>query len=372
MIRNVKRAASLVGIVAITAGAVVGCNPSDNGPSPVNVPDGLTMQKGELVAEGASSQQNAIAILGALYTAANPGATLAYNPTGSGSGRNNFVAGQVDFAGSDSPLKEEQIEPAKERCNGYDAWHLPLAIGPVAIAYHLDNGPAEVNLTAETVAKIFNGTITNWDDAEIQASNPDVVMPGTTIHVIYRSDESGTSDNFQKFLKNAAPDEWDTAGQKFPQAVGAGANGSNGVATEVNNINGGITYAEYGFVKQNKNLKAANIDFGAGQAVGISEESVNKALDKLEFKGEGHDLVVDSDALYGQKEEGAYPLILTTYEIVCSGGYSQAVENRVKDFLRVALENQEEVATAGFIPVRGEHRARLEEAVNAIGSGSSS
>lgn len=369
MIRNIKRTASILGVVAIGSAALVACGDSgssEGGDAKVNTSvEGLNGESGELVAEGASSQQNAMAIFGAAYQDTVEGASLAYNPTGSGSGRTNFVAGQVDFAGSDSPLKEEETPKAKERCGGNDAWHLPMVIGPVAVAYNLE-GIDNLNLSVDTIAAIFKGDIKKWNDEKIAADNEGVELPDQDISVIVRSDESGTSDNFQKFL-GAASDNWDTEGQQFPvPSNGSSANGSNGVATETNNIPGAITYVEFDFVHQNDSINAATIDFGAGPTE-LNNENVNTALEALEFKGEGHDMIVDSEALFQQSQEGSYPLILTTYEIVCSAGYDPAVQNRVQDFLNVALANQEAVAERGFIPVEGTHLERLQAAVDALG-----
>ena len=178
-------------------------------------------------------------------------------------------------------------------------------------------------------------------------------------------DRSGTSDNFQKFLKATAPAEWDTTGKAFPSAVGSGANSSTGVVGEVKKTDGAITYVESGFAKA-ENLGIANIDFGNGP-VELNKDSVNKALANIDFAGEGHNLVVDAESLFQINDAGAYPLVLTTYEIVCSAGYDAETSARVKDFLTVALNNQDEnLEKIGYIPVDGEYKAALEEAVDAI------
>ncbi|MGP6174532.1 phosphate ABC transporter substrate-binding protein PstS [Corynebacterium sp. A21] len=365
MIRNFKRTASLLGVVAAGSLALVACSESETGSEGTDAAaiEGLSGTTGQLVSEGASSQQNAMDYFNIKYQEAVSGASLAYNASGSGSGRTNFVAGQVAFAGSDSPLSDDQVEPAAERCEGNEAWHLPLVIGPVAVAYNLE-GVDTLNLSTETIAQIFLGEITNWNDEAIAAENEGVELPDQDISVIYRSDESGTSDNFQKFL-GANSEAWTTDGQQFPSAVGAGANGSNGVATETSNVAGAITYVEAGFADQS-GLGVANIDFGNGP-VELNPESVGVALDNLEFLGEGHNMVVDSDAMYAIDAAGAYPLVLTTYEIVCSAGYDAETSAMVKDFLTVALESQDDdLAGLGYIPVTGAHHERLVAAVEAI------
>ncbi len=377
MIRNFKRTAAVLGIVAAGSMTLVACGDesdtgndttgttADSGSENGDSASGLSGATGQLVGEGASSQQNAMDYFNIKYQEATNGdASLAYTASGSGSGRTNFVGGQVAFAGSDSPLSEDQVEPAAERCGGNEAWHLPFVIGPVAIAYNLE-GVEELSLSIPTVAKIFNGEITTWNDEAIAAENEGVELPDTPISVVYRSDESGTTDNFQQFLSTAAPEDWESEGQVFPSAVGAGANGSNGVATEVSNIDGGITYVESGFAQQ-QGLGIANLDFGAGP-VELNSETVGTALDAMEFQTEGNNMVVDTEALFAQNQEGSYPLVLTTYEIVCSAGYDEETSNLVKDFLTVALDSQDEDLEAlGYIPVTGTHHERLTEAVAAI------
>lgn len=382
MIRNFKRTAAIAGVVAVSSASLVACGDSDDNAESTAVESAteaassdenndnnddqnsgeyeLTGQEGTLVAEGASSQQNAMDYFASVYASEVPGAQLAYTPSGSGAGQKNFIANQAVFAGSDSPLKDDQIQAAADRCGGNEAWHLPFVIGPVAIAYNLD-GVDELNLTVDNIVEIFQGVITTWNDPKIAENNEGVELPDTPINVFYRSDESGTSDNFQKFLAAASDGKWESTGKAFPNAVGTGANGSSGVAQEVNATDGAITYVEAGFAD-----KTANIDFGNGP-VELTEEAVEKTLDNLEFTTEGHNMVVDSEKLFTTDAEGAYPLLLTTYEIVCSAGYDEETSNMVKDFLNVALDSQdEELADEGFIPVKGAHAKRLREAINAI------
>ncbi len=324
----------------------------------------LSDTQGELRGEGASSQQKAMEQFGVAYSSAVPGAVLAYNATGSGAGQKQFIADQVDFGGSDSPLDEEQAAAAAKRCGDNPAWHLPMVVGPVAVAFHLD-GVDDLNLSVDTVAKIFKGDIRNWNDKAIAAENEGVDLPDMPIDVLYRAEESGTSDNFQSFLKTATDGLWEDEGKTFPTRVGSGAQGSSGVADQVKATNGSITYVESGFATAN-DLGIANLDFGAGPTE-LNAETVNKALDEVSFSGEGNDLVVDSEALFSMKEEGAYPLALTTYEIVCSAGYDEETSARVKDFLHTVLDNQnDQLEEAGYIPLAGSFKEKLETAVDAI------
>ena len=361
---TMKRASAAAATLFAGSLILTGCSNADNneGGSSEGSRE-MEEATGELRGEGASSQDNAIQnIFGPAFS--STGATLAYNASGSGDGQKKFIAGQADFAGSDSPLKDDQIADAKKRCDGNDAWHLPMVIGPVALAYNIE-GVDSLNLTIDNIVEIFDGTITKWNDEKIAENNEGVELPDQNISVIYRSDESGTSDNFQKFLASASDGKWTGEGKAFPKEVGIGKEGSTAVAEEVNATAGAITYVESGYAAD-LDLGVANIDFGAG-AVELNDDTVNKALENVQFKSEGNDMVVDSKALFASKDEGAYPLVLTTYEIVCSKGYDEETKNMVKDFLTVVLESQdEELADAGFIPVKGEFAEKLKASVDAI------
>ena len=368
-----KRTATIVGAVAVSSAALVACgNSAEDSASSATSAAGsaaseatgsgseLTGQTGQLVAEGATSQKNAIEYFGSRYSEEVPGANIAYNATGSGNGIKNFIGNQAVFAGSDSALKDDEAQQAAQRCGGNEAWHLPFVIGPVAIAYNLE-GVDNLNLTVDNVVEIFQGTITNWNDPKIAEANPGAELPDQNISVVFRSDESGTTDNFQKFLAAASDGKWTGSGKAFPASVGAGANGSTGVAEQVNSTPGAITYVEAGYA-ENK----ANIDFGNGP-VELNPDTVGKALDTMAFKTQGHNMVVDADALFASNEADSYPLVLTTYEIVCSAGYDEQTRNMVKDFLNVSLDSQDdELAAEGFIPVKGAHADRLREAIAAI------
>lgn len=361
MLNKNRRLAAVIGLTAAAGLTLTACSEGGGNNSEV---EGLADVSGELQGEGATSQQRAMDQFAALFEMNSPGSTLSYNATGSGAGQTRFIAGEVAFAGSDSPLDEGQAEEAAERCGGNEAWHLPLVIGPVAVAYNLDG--QEVALSPELIAQIFNGDITNWNDPAIAELN-DGELPDQDITVVYRSEESGTSDNFMTFLSAAAPEAWPhEASKSFPSATGSGANGSAGVVDEVSQIPGAITYVESGFAKD-KDLGIAEIDFGHG-AVELNPETVGKALDNLTYSGEGHNMVVDADALFSMDEEGAYPLVLTTYEIVCSSGYDDQTRDLLKNFLTVALEEgqNEELEAVGYIPVQGEFKDKLHDAVEAI------
>ena len=323
--------------------------------------------KNEVTAEGSTAQQNAIAVFNQVWGQVCEGKNLSYNPTGSGAGREQFIAKQVDFAGSDSPLADEQIQQAADRCGGNPAWNLPLVFGPIAMAYNIE-GVDKLVLNGDVLGKIFQGQVTKWNDPAIAGLNAGATLPDTVITPIYRSDSSGTTDNFQKYLTAAAP-PWNSLPAPLVQDCGAGegAQKSAGVVQAVQATPGSIGYVEKGFAEQ-AGVPFAQIDSGAG-AVELTDESAGKAIDAAKFAAEGNDLSLDLNSLYGTKEAGAYPLVLATYEIVCSKGYDAETAEAVKSFLTVAAsQGQEGLSEAGYIPLPDTFKERLVGSIDAISS----
>ena len=325
--------------------------------------------KNSLTAEGSTAQQNAIALFNQVWGQKCQGKNLAYNPTGSGAGREQFVAKNVDFAGSDSAIKEEQAAQAAERCGGNPAWNLPLVFGPIAMAYNIE-GVEGLVLNGDTLAKIFQGQITKWNDPAIAALNEGKTLPDTDITPIFRSDSSGTTDNFQKYLEAASAGAWTKGdGSEFQGGAGEGAQKSAGVAQAVQATPGAIGYVEKGFADQ-AGLPYAQINTGAG-AVELTDESAGKAIDAAKFAAEGNDLTLDLASLYGTKEAGAYPLVLATYEVVCSNGYDAETAAAVKSFLTVAAnDGQAGLSSAGYVPLPEKFKERLLTSIEAIGPAS--
>ena len=187
--------------------------------------------KKKLLASGSTAQENAIEQFVYAYIRACPGYTLDYNANGSGAGVQQFVSNETDLAGSDKPLDPAKGEPdrAQERC-GSPAWDLPAVFGPIAVTYNV-GGVSSLNLDGPTTAKIFNGTITTWNDPAIKALNADVNLPATPINVVFRSDKSGTTYNFQKYLDAASDGAWGKGtDETFDGGVGQGASGNEGTS----------------------------------------------------------------------------------------------------------------------------------------------
>jgi len=372
-----RQLASLTGVALIGTFALTGCGSDNNATATPGASGGTTTTtgadcpKGTLNGEGSSAQKNALDQAATDFQdQCGSTATVNYNPTGSGAGIKQFIAGQVDFAGSDSVLKDkakegstsiEQVD-ADTAC-GSPAWNLPMVTGPIAVAYNL-KGVDKLVLTPAVTAKIFDGTIKTWNDPAIVAINKDVTLPGQAIKVFFRSDESGTTENFTKYLNTAAAAQWPTAPAKKWTGKGEGKEKSAGVANAVKATEGGVTYAEWSYAKDNQ-LGMAQIDNGSGP-VELTGEAVGKAVSAAEQVGTGNNLALKLD--YATKEAGAYPILLVTYEIVCSKAKDPAKAALLKAFLKsfAAPAEQAKLQEIGYAPLPAEVQTKVAAAIDAL------
>jgi len=290
-------------------------------------------------------------------------AKIDYQGTGSGAGIQAFIAGTADFAGSDSALKPEEQPKADAKCQGGQALNLPMVIGPIAVVYNLQ-GADNLQLDAPTLAKIFAGKITKWNDPAIASQNSGAKLPTTAIQTVHRSDESGTTDNFTKYLSKTASSDWTFDHAKAWKAPGGtGAKGSDGVASAVKSSAGALAYVELSFA-ENSDLQKAKIKNGAGEYTELTGESAGKTIGGAKITGTGNDLKMDID--YATKEAGAYPIVLVTYEIACSKGSSKAAA--IKGFLTYTSSTggQSSLGDLGYAPLPESLRSKVETAVAAI------
>ena len=369
---KLMRHGAVLALVAAGALALAACG---SNPTPAGGGGGASASNGSaacggkknLNAEGSSAQKNAIDVFVQAYQQQCAGYNVAYNPTGSGAGVKQFNAGLVDFGGSDSALNvtNGEVAAAQQRCKGNPAWNLPMVFGPVAIAYNVP-GVTDLVINGETIAKIFNGGIKTWNDPAIAALNSGKQLPAQPINVIYRSDQSGTTDNFQQYLQAAGKGAWtQPAGRTFNGGVGTGSQGSAGVAQSIAGAPGTIGYIELSYAQDNK-LAMAQLDAGSGP-VALTDASVGKAIAAAKVTGQGNDLRLDLKSVYGANTAGAYPLILATYEIVCSKGYDPDQVQAVKAFLTAAATaGQGQLPAAGYAPLPAEFQQKLLTAIQAI------
>lgn len=311
----------------------------------------LECPAGTLTGAGSTAQGTAMDETIAAYAAkCNNKAKITYAGTGSGDGIAKFTAKQVDWAGSDSALKvDSEVGKAKDACSA-DALHLPMVAGPIAVVFNVD-GVDKLTLKTETVAKIMKGQIKTWDDAEIKAQNPNAKLPSADITVYFRSDSSGTTDNFTNFLNKAAGSVWTDKHDKAWKGVGQGKEKSTGIQQAMQQNKNSISYVEWSFAKDG-NIKVAQIDNGAGP-VELTAQSAGKAVEAAKITGTGNDLRMELE--YKDTKAGVYPIVLVTYEIVCSAGTPSKADNAglLKDFLTfyASSENQSDLQKLGYAPL---------------------
>jgi phosphate transport system substrate-binding protein len=223
--------------------------------------------------------------------------------------------------------------------------HLPLVIGPIALAYNVA-GVGGLRLASATIAKIFNGKVTAWNDKVIATDNPDVVLPATPIRAVHREDSSGTTANFTRFLAGTAKADWpyEPAGA-WPARGGVAVTGSDRLAAAIARTDGAIGYVEASYARVNE-LATALVGDSHGEFVPPSDEAAASAVAAARPSG-GDDLRLQFDYqnLYG----GAYPLVQVTYEVVCRSGTSAVA----RGFLAYAASpaGQAVASKAGYAPL---------------------
>src|SRR5262245_10642268 len=211
------------------------------------------------------------------YTKAYPEVQVNYQSVGSGAGIQQLTQKTVDFGATDAPMTDEQMQAA----GGADAVdHVPVTLGAVAITYNVPDLQQPIKLDGATLGDIFLGNITNWNDPKIAALNSGVTLPDLPIAVVHRSDGSGTSNIFTTYLSSVSPAFKDQvgAGLSVEWPTGIGAKGSEGVAGQVKQVAGGITYVELAYAQQNQ-LATADIQNSAGSFVAPSADGATACAD---------------------------------------------------------------------------------------------
>jgi phosphate transport system substrate-binding protein len=183
---------------------------------------------------------------------------------------------------------------------------------------------------------------------------------------IYRVDSSGTTDNLQRYLTTAAPESWSKGvGTEFLGGVGEGAAKSSGVVQAVHTVRGAIGYVEKGFADQ-AGMPYAQIDTGSGP-VPLTNDTAANAVNAIAFVASGNDLVLDLNPMYATHQSGTYPLVLASYEIVCSEGYDSQTALAIKSFLTTAADDgQAGLPSDGYVPLPDKVKERLITAINAM------
>jgi phosphate transport system substrate-binding protein len=323
---------------------------------------------GTVSGAGSSAQQAAQEAWKAGFQTKNSAVTVNYDPSGSGAGVEQFLAGAVPFAGSDAYLADDQLSQSKKPCNGATALEVPVYISPIALIYNLQ-GVSKLQLSPTTAAKIFSGKITTWNDPAIKADNPGAKLPSTKITAVHRSDDSGTTNNFTDYLHQTAPSDWSSpAGETWPFKSGEGANGTSGVVAAVKNGKGTIGYAD---ASQAGSLGKASIKVGSAY-VAPSAGAAAKAADvsKPVPGRASNDMAINVDRT--TTESGAYPLVLLSYAIACPSYKSKKTADLVKGYLSYVTSTDGQAAagkTAGSAPLSSSMGGKASNVVDQIKAG---
>lgn len=355
---------------ALALSACAANEPSSGAPAPANTAGGSTAAasglKGTLTGKGASSMNAAQTAWIAGFQTAHTDVTVNYSPDGSGAGRDAFKSGAADFAGSDSALKDDEIGAGKFAgcADSSSAMNLPVFISPIAVIYKVE-GVKDLQLDAKTIAEIFTGKITKWNDPAIAALNSGATLPDAAITAVHRSDKSGTTGNFTDYLFQNAPDVWTEKGNdEWPAAFpGEAAKGTSGVVDAVKSGTNTIGYADAG---QAKDVEYVQVKVG-DKHFGPEAEAAAKLVDnakKVDGRGE-NDWALKLD----RKAEDQYPIALVAYAIACEE-YKDAEKGKlVKEYLSyitTADAQKAAVATAGNAPLSADMTANVKKAIDSI------
>jgi phosphate transport system substrate-binding protein len=362
---KLKRLGAPLAILAAAAISLTACA-SNEGSTPSTTTAAPSNLSGTLNGIGSSAQGAAQTTWIAGFQQANPKVTINYDPQGSGAGRTSFISGAADFAGSDAALKDTELAGTFALCAaGTKAIDLPVYISPIAIAYNVD-GVKDLKLDAATIAGIFSGKITTWNDPKIAALNSGATLPSANITVVHRSDDSGTTQNFTEYLAANAPDVWTApASQTFPFPVGDAAKGTSGVADATKNAKNSITY----------------IDESGSAGLSISQLKVGSSFEKISASGaaavvaaspiasgrETNDLAIQIDRKDTSK--GAWPLVLVSYVIACQQYQDSAKADLVKGYVDYIVTDAAQKAAAqqaGSAPLSTDLASKVSKAVATI------
>ena len=370
--RSIAAAALTFGLCATCAAC------GDNVPADNNNATGAQNAKisGNFQGSGASSQQVAVEAWIAGFQGKNSGVKIAYNPTGSGAGVTTFMTGATAWAGSDKSLSDDEIEKSKSVCaNGTTAFDVPVYVSPIAVIFNLkgvSDAGKHINMDASTIAKIFDGKITRWNDDEIKSQNPKLKLPDTPITVVHRSDKSGTTQNFLSYVKDAAPDDWShDLSENWPNSVGQGAKGTSGVVSTVRMADGAIGYADFSQVG-----KLGTVAVKVGDTYNeISPEAASQTLADSEIDSDisaKYPNRVVMKINHNTQTKGAYPIVLVSYDISCPVYKDSSTAQFVKSWLSyvTSAEGQNAASSAaGTAPLPQNLVGKINKSIQAIKTG---
>ncbi len=353
---------AIAAVAAASALVLSGCAANEGGGT---TPSNLS---GSIAGVGSSAQGSAQEAWVAAFQTTNPKATVTYDPQGSGAGVTAFMEGGALFAGSDSPLKDDELAGTFAACVPDTApFEVANYISAIAVVYNVD-GVDSLNLDSATIANIFTGKITMWNDPAIAALNAGVTLPATAITAVHRADESGTTKNFTDYLSKVAPDAWAFKADKvWPAEIttGEAAEKTSGMA---DTVTGGVGTIGYIDLSKAGKLGVANVkvgtEFVAPSAAGAA--AAFAASSPLEGRDPATSMAVSVDRT--STDPTTYPLILVSYIIGCQQYADAANVELIKGYLGyiVSAAGQEVAAGVGAAPLTAANITAAEAIISAI------
>jgi phosphate transport system substrate-binding protein len=296
------------------------------------------------------------------YGKLNPNVKIDYQSQGSGAGIKGIQAQTIDFGASDAPMSDNDLKAAPG-----EILHIPTVLGAVVITYNLAGVAEPLQFSPETLAAIFLGKVTRWDDALIKADNPGVALPAADIRVVYRADASGTSAVFTEYLSAISPEWKEKVGaDKSPKwPVGQGGKGNEGVMGQIKQQPNTIGYTELTYALTSK-LPVARIKNSSGKFVEPTLDAITAAAAESVST-----MPTDLRAsIVNASGETAYPISSYTYLLVYKDQRDAAKGKTLVDFLWWALHDGEKFARElHYAPLPAEVVKRAEEKINSITSG---
>jgi phosphate transport system substrate-binding protein len=290
------------------------------------------------------------------------GASITYEPIGSGGGVEQFTAKSTDFGGSDAFMSDDELAAA-EQAWGCDVVHIPTVFGAITLAYNVQ-GLDKLTLDSDTIAKIFLGQITKWNDPAIAALNSGASLPDEDIIVAHRSDGSGTTNGFTTYLDHESAD-WHSqvgAGKEVTWPVGVGGEGNDGVAAAIKQNDGGLGYVELSYALEN-DLPVASVVNADGTAIAPTLESTAAAAKGITIPDDLRFTILDVGG------EG-YPISTATWILAPTCGMDPAKAQTLKAFLHWALENGDDIAESlQYAPIGDDLQAKSLANVDRINEG---
>ncbi|WP_020520651.1 phosphate ABC transporter substrate-binding protein PstS [Catelliglobosispora koreensis] len=350
MNRNVlsRRGVAGIALAAAAAIALAGCGTDTPSNTPTSgAASGLATLSGEIKASGASFPSAFYQEVIAEAKTLAPNLKITYNSVGSGTGKKEFASGLNDFAGTDSLVKDTEVDKTK-----LPFFYIPTVAAPITVSYNL-KGVDKLQLSADTIAKIFQRDIKTWNDPAIAADNPGVTLPATAITVAHRSDASGTTSNFTKYLVAASPAWKLGSGDTVPwPADTIGGPQNTGVATAIKQTDGTIGYVDLSDAKSS-GLAFAAIKNKNGKYVLPSLEGTTAALAGAEVK---EDLTYNPLNAAG---DASYPIAAPTFILVKQKYDDPAKAKLVKEFIKYLLTDGSALAKeVDFAPLPDSLKAK--------------